>query len=213
MARNWTCGSVWSVTALNTLTSCGATSLPLPSPTGTKTSQSSPLRIPAVSSTLERCVCLCTTTCCLLFFFFFSLLGVSVLAEGVYLLSHLYESGKNQTCVASSTVSWMAGWELHTQAAFHVPEERKSQRFSDTAWMSLWRSKSFFFKPLSMHHHCCIMSFLSRLRWGSNICPSAHLVHDLHVCVSGYQEIVQKECVGVKQIRSRVGSCYTQTKI
>lgn len=64
MTRIWLCGLVWSVPAWAPLSSNGLTTPMSTSPTGTQTSQSSPLRKPAVCSTLERCVLVCVHMCC-----------------------------------------------------------------------------------------------------------------------------------------------------
>lgn len=68
MARFWLCGLVWLVRAWTPLSSNGLTRPMSPSPTGPKTSQSSPFRNPAVCSTLERCVlvCVCAHVFCVL---------------------------------------------------------------------------------------------------------------------------------------------------
>lgn len=63
MARFWLCGSVWSVSVWTPLSSNGSTRLMSTSPTGSQTSRSSPLRKPAVCSTLERCVWVCVGVC------------------------------------------------------------------------------------------------------------------------------------------------------
>lgn len=65
MARVWLCGSGWSVWVWTPLSSNGSTITMSTSPTGTQTTQSSPLRHPAVSSTLERCVLVCVCLCVL----------------------------------------------------------------------------------------------------------------------------------------------------
>lgn len=59
MVRFWMCGLVWSVPVSIPLSSNGLTRAMSTSPTGSQTSRSSPLRIPAVCSTLERCVLAC----------------------------------------------------------------------------------------------------------------------------------------------------------
>lgn len=82
----WMCGSVWWVGAVTPLSSRGSTKPLSLSPTGTQTSQLSPLRITAVSSTLERCVCisvhafLCYPTHCIKSFCVGPVWGVCVLA-------------------------------------------------------------------------------------------------------------------------------------
>lgn len=53
------CGSVWLVSARTPPFLTGRTEHPSPSLTGLHHNRSSPLRIPTVSPTLERCVCVC----------------------------------------------------------------------------------------------------------------------------------------------------------
>lgn len=57
MASGWTCGLVWWVLVWTRLCSNGSITHISPSHTGTETSRSSRPWIPAVFSTLKRCVC------------------------------------------------------------------------------------------------------------------------------------------------------------
>lgn len=57
MANSWMCGSVWLVSNWAPLSSSGSMRRLSPSPTGTHPNQSNPLRILAVSSTLEWYIC------------------------------------------------------------------------------------------------------------------------------------------------------------
>lgn len=87
MTRIWLCGLVWSVPVWAPLSSNGLTRPMSTLPTGTQTSQSSPLRKPAVCSTLERCVLVCEYVLCATLPFASSLFVLECVTSGLS-LSH-----------------------------------------------------------------------------------------------------------------------------
>lgn len=130
MASSWMCGSVWSVTSWAPLSSSGSMRHLSPSPIGTHTNQSNPLSILAVSSMLERYIHVLP---------FVSSLFVSDLCCTLprLCLKFVFMRPWKSNLYPFFTVSWLADWELLTEATFHVPEKRRGQGIIVTDWMSL----------------------------------------------------------------------------